>query len=185
MGPLLGSRHMRLKQLPEIISLPVELDAAMNELTTKGLREKTSASGLDLGVEANAVICYVDGKFSLENKALGSRGSSTTNHKGVNGVGAYHSHPGNNIIDAGDFMKMLELDRKTENFSLVDGSGGKRSALFKTVDSPTILTTDITGALDKVSGMGLHDAIVEIARCAFMGYYEGRGLVLYRVYPKS
>jgi hypothetical protein len=177
MGPLLSSRNMRLKQLPEIIHLPVELDAAMNALTTKGLQQNPS-------VEANAVICF-DGKFSLKNKALGSSNSSTTDHKGVNGVGAYHSHPRNSIIDAGDFMKMLGVDRKTENFSLVDGSAGKRSALFKTVDSPTILTADINKAVVKQSGMGLHDAIVEIARCAFMGYYEGRGLVLYRVYPKS
>lgn len=185
MNPLLFSRRMSLNQLPSVINIPAELDEAMRGFTTKGLQKTPS-------VEANAVVCYDGSKFYLENKATGStNASAATTHAGVAGVGAYHSHPGNSRIDVGDFKQMLDRDRRNENFSLVDGSAERRSALFKTIDSPTMVTSDILEALkaqeryEKKHTYDSADEIVEVARCAFMGYYEGRGRTLYRVYPRS
>jgi hypothetical protein len=181
MNALLFSRRMSLAQLPPVINIPPELDEAMREFTTKGLQQNPKA-------EANAVICHDGSKFYLVNMAFGSKDASSTDHKGVAGVGTYHSHPENSRIDVGDFMKMLEKDRRNENFSLVDGSGERRSALFKTVDSPTMFTSDIQKAQESYKKKHAYDSadqIVEVARCAFMGYYEGRGRILYRVYPRS
>jgi len=51
-----------------------------------------------------------------------------------------------------------------------------------------MFTSDIQKAQDDYKPKRVYDPadeIVETARCAFMGYYEGRGRILYRVYPAS
>jgi hypothetical protein len=188
LDPLRFSKGMRLGQLPAVIEIPGYLNDAIRELTTKGLQQKPR------GVEANALICFDGQKYYLGNKALGSHNASTTDHDLGDRVGVYHSHPEGSVIDVADFNQMLRPDRSIENFSLVDGAGERRSALFRTVDSPTRLTgqtLSTQGGYEKDhppgynARKGEHDEILDVARRASMGYYEGRGTVLYRVYPKS
>jgi len=199
MSPLLSSRLTPLAQMPLVIHLPPELDNAIRKCTTYGLEQDPGMSIKvkdivlnKIGFEANGVIRYKEGRFDIYPWATGSSNSSGVDHAGTNGVGTYHSHPGGSPIDVPDLRAMFNRDRSTENFSIVDGYGDRRTALFKTADSPKIPPNDTVNAQYKKKHPATYnwrkdavDEIVETARRAYMAYYEGRGCILYRVYPKE
>jgi hypothetical protein len=172
--PLRLSRTMRLNQLPSVIDIPDQLSALMTQLKKNGLSQK-------IPVEACALVCYDGESFSLGDKSFGSKNScgSGTDHKGDTRIGFFHTHPKSTPIDVNDLNMMLDQNRVIENFSLVEGADGSRSALFRTVDSPTMITPKVQTAEQKKP-----NDIVEAARITIMGYYQGTGTTLRRVYPK-
>lgn len=182
MDPLRYSRLMHLNELPAVIEIPANLDDEIRKTTTEGLQEQVS-------VERNCLVCFDGEKFYLGTKSWGGPNVSTTEHKLPDRVGLYHSHPKGSVIDMGDFNQMFEPDRAIENFSLVDGFGDRRTALFKTAETPRSKTDKVMGREKKHTPNFTRQAelneIIDLARLASMGFYEGRGKILYRVYPKS
>lgn len=171
MDALQFSRMMQLNRLPRVIDIPDYLIKEIRDLLQKGQKEHPPA-------ELNALVCY-NGRYYLGNPALQSGNASTTDHNLSDRVGLVHSHPKNSSIDVNDFNQMLEPDRRIENFSMVIGANGSLSALFKTIESATKSTGEMKMAQQKYS-----QSVPDVARCAFMGYYEGAGTLLTRVYPK-